>query len=689
PWSTCPRPVSKKKPQTKKTGRGPARAKPGDTVYSAEPDGKKGRNFRPKAAARVKRPVMREQASFVDLKEYGRQARNRPKRRRRGRNRRQLAHVQAAPGKQRETLPETIQIDETVTVEELAVKIGMKSSDLILRLMDEDLMATKNQVLGVTLAKQLAEEKDFKVRIVSDEAELQLVEQYEDREEDLEARPPIITVMGHVDHGKTCLLDKIRESEVAEGEHGGITQHIGAYNVRLEKGNVVFLDTPGHEAFTAMRARGAQVTDLVILVVAADDGVMPQTLEAIDHAKAAEVPIIVAVNKMDLPDANKDRVLQQLAQRGLTPEDWGGHTVVCPVSAHTGEGIKDMLDMLLLEAELLELQANPSRPAQGVVIEAELDRGRGSVATILIQVGTLRVGDIFIAGGDCGKVRALHTDHDENVKAVGPGTPVEVVGFHGVPEVGEKFVVYSDERKARQIAESRAAKTRLRATALRRPVSLEDLHLQIEQDGVAHLNVILKGDVQGSVEAVRESLLRLNHDEVQIKVIHEGVGGINESDIILASASEALILGFNVVANIRAAKLAEEEGVELKLYRIIYKLLEDITAAMEGMLKPEYREVVTARLDVRDIFKISAIGTIAGCYVTQGTISRADQARLTRNDVIIHEGPLASLRRFKDDVRSVQQNFECGIRFEGYDDVKVEDRIESYQMEAIERKLGD
>jgi translation initiation factor IF-2 len=492
--------------------------------------------------------------------------------------------------------------------------------------------------------------------------------------------------MGHVDHGKTSLLDAIRETNVIATEAGGITQHIGAYTVNIDGKKIAFLDTPGHEAFTAMRARGAQVTDIAILVVAADDGVMPQTIEAINHAKAADVAIIVAINKIDKPGANPDRVKQELTEYGLVAEDWGGDAIMVPVSAKKKEGLDNLLEMIVLVSEMLELKANPNKKAKGTVIEAQIDKGRGPIATVLIQEGTLNVGDAFVVGNTSGKIRAMVDDKSKRLKKAGPSTPVEIIGLSEVPDAGDVFIVMDDEKDARAIAEKRKDKFKQEQQKSNMKVSLDDLFVQIQEGKMKEINIIVKADVQGSVEAVKQSLVKLSNDEVKVKTIHGGVGAITESDVMLASASSAIIIGFNVRPQPAATELAEKDAVDIRLYRVIYNAIEDIEAAMKGMLDPEYKEVVLGHAEIRATFKVSNIGTIAGCYVTDGKIVRNSSVRLIRNGIVVHEGALASLKRFKDDAKEVNSGYECGLNLDKFNDVKEGDVIESFTMEAVPRK---
>ncbi len=580
-----------------------------------------------------------------------------------------------------------VQLGEAITVKELSDKLQTRSAELIKRLMQMGVMATINAVIDLEKATALAQAFGYTVEAVPTDEEEALAEE-EDAVGTLARRGPVVTVMGHVDHGKTSLLDAIRQTNVTQREAGGITQHIGAYEVSTKRGKVVFLDTPGHEAFTAMRARGAQATDIVVLVVAADDGVMPQTEEAIAHARAAGVPIVVALNKIDLPNANPERVKQQLAEEGLLPEQWGGDTIYVEVSAKRKLNIDELLEMLLLQAEMLELQANPGRRGQGVVIEAKLDKTRGAVATVLVQNGTVRIGDAFVAGMHYGRIRALYNDRGEKIQHVGPATPVEVVGLSGVPLAGDTFQVVADERRARHIATLR--QQRQREENLRRTsrVTLEDLYRQIKEGEVKELNTLIKADVQGSGQAVRDALEKLSTSEVRLRVIQGAVGGITESDVMLASASNAIIIGFNVRPTPKAHELAEREGVDIRLYTVIYDLIADVKAALEGLLEPEMREHIRGRAEVRQTFQIPRVGMIAGCYVTEGAITRGAECRLLRDNVVVYQGRIASLRRFKEDVQEVSSGYECGIFLERFGDVKPGDIIEPFMREQIARKLA-
>ncbi len=579
---------------------------------------------------------------------------------------------------------ELIKLPESVTVGELAAGMRRKSTEVIKALLELGVMATVNEVLDPTAAKLVADRFHFDVEVRSLEGDL--LEEEESDPAQMRTRPPVVTVMGHVDHGKTSLLDAIRTTKVAEREFGGITQHIGAYQVDTSHGKVTFLDTPGHEAFTAMRARGAQATDMVILVVAADDGVMPQTVEAINHAKAANVPILVAVNKIDKPGSDPDRVKRELANQGLVPEDWGGQTIFIHTSAKRGDGIPQLLEMTALQAEILELRANPGRSGRGVIVEGRLDRGRGPVATALIQSGTLREGDAVVVGSHAGRVRAMFNDRGKKVTSAGPSDPVEILGLSGVPQAGDTMLVVSDERKARQIATVRSERDRLKGKGATR-ITLEDLHKQIAAGEVKELRLVIKADVQGSVEALTESLERLSTDEVKLKVIHSSVGGVTESDVMLASASNAIVLGFNVKADPKATSQAQANGVDMRSYNVIYDAINDVRAALSGMLAPEIREVVLGRAQVRQLFPISKVGTIYGSSVSEGKMVRGARARIRRGDTVLGESTVNSLKRFKDDVREVLQGLECGIGIEGIKGVQPNDVIEAFTTEEVARTL--
>ena len=579
-----------------------------------------------------------------------------------------------------------VEIPDEISVGELASRMKKTGASVVKELMKMGVMASLSEIIDFDTAAIVAEEMGCKVeREVVVTIEEKLIDTAEDREEDLEPRAPVIVVMGHVDHGKTSLLDYIRNSNVTAGEAGGITQAIGAYQVNVNDKVVTFLDTPGHEAFTAMRARGAMVTDIAILVVAADDGIMPQTVEAINHAKAAEIPIIVAINKMDLPGANPDNIKQQLTQYELLAEDWGGDTIICPISAKTGQGVEELLENVLLVAEMRELKANPNRAARGAVIEARLDKGRGPVATLLVQNGTLKQGDIIIAGTAVGRVRAMVDYRGKPVKTAGPSVPVEITGMAEVPGAGDDFYAVADERMARELAEQRKQEKKDAAAApAAKKVSLDDLFSQIQVGEVKELKVIVKADVQGSAEAVRQNLEKLSNDEVRVRVIHSGVGAINESDVMLASTSNAIIVGFSVRPDNVARNMIERDKVDVRLYRVIYDCIEEIESAMKGLLAPKFKEVELGRVEVREVYKITGAGVIAGCYVKEGKVVRSAQIRLVRDGVVIHEGTIASLRRFKDDVKEVATNFECGIGLEKFSDIKVGDIFEVFQMEQVE-----
>jgi translation initiation factor IF-2 len=582
----------------------------------------------------------------------------------------------------------SITIPETITVKDLAEALKKTATEVIKKLMGYGIMATLNQEIDFDTATVVAEEFGVKTEkaVVISEEDILFDDNEPDDPEKLVPRPPVVVVMGHVDHGKTSLLDAIRSTHVIESEAGGITQHIGAYTVKINGRNITFLDTPGHEAFTAMRARGAQVTDVAIIVVAADDGVMPQTVEAINHAKAANVSIIVAINKIDKPGANPDRVKQELMQYGLVAEEWGGDVICVNISAKKHENIDQLLEMVLLTADVLELKADPTRQAKGTVIEAKLDKNRGPLATVLVQRGTLRVGDSILSGTTAGRIRAMVDDKGNAVKSAGPSTPVEILGLPEVPEAGELFYAIEDERIARQLVEKRKNKLKEEQQNNTRKVSLDDLFKQIQEGSVKDLNIIVKADVQGSVEAVKQSLEKLSNDEVRVNVIHGGVGAITESDVTLADVSNALIIGFNVRPGANVAEAAKNAGVDIRLYRVIYNAIEDIEAAMKGMLEPTFKEVVLGHTEVRQIFKVSGVGTIAGCYVLDGKISRNSDVRIIRDGIVIHEGTLASLKRFKDDVKEVLQGFECGLSIERFNDIKENDIIEAYMMEEVKRQ---
>jgi translation initiation factor IF-2 len=591
----------------------------------------------------------------------------------------QRRHVEAGPP----PINREITISEGITVKELSEKLDVKAALVMKKLMDRGIFVAINQTLDSKLATEVAREFGASTATVSYEEEAMHAVEIAEDAKDQQKRAPVVTIMGHVDHGKTSLLDAIREANVAAREAGGITQHIGAYQVEMNGRKIVFIDTPGHEAFTRMRARGAKVTDIVILVVAADDGVMPQTLEAIDHARAAKVPIIVAVNKIDKPDAQPERIKQQLADRGLLAEDWGGDTVMVPVSAKTHQNLELMLEMILLVADMQDLKANPSRPATGTVIEAQLDRGRGPVATVLVRNGTLHVGDFFIVGSVFGKVRAMQNDRGAQVRKAEPSTPVEVLGLESLPEAGDDFQVVTDTAKAKQIVNFRDQKAREAALAKSSRLTLEQLHKQMQAGEVKELPIIIKTDVGGSAEVLTETLQKLSNDKVKVRVIHSGVGAINESDVLLASASNAIIIGFNVRPERKAEALAEQEKVDVRLHTIIYNLTDEIKAAMSGLLAPVFKEIYKGKAEVRETFRITKVGNVAGCQVIDGSITSKSEVRLLRDNVVVHTGKIGSLRRFKDDVSEVKTGMECGITLENYSDVKQGDVIEAFVTERV------
>jgi translation initiation factor IF-2 len=583
-----------------------------------------------------------------------------------------------------------VRISEVVTVGDLSRNLGVKAGEVIKKLMGLGVMATINQALDAETATLVAADFDYTVENVAFDVESVLEVGHEEHadEEKLEPRPPVVTIMGHVDHGKTSLLDTIRKTNVTAQEHGGITQHIGAYGVQVDGRSVTFLDTPGHEAFTSMRARGAQVTDLVILVVAADDGVMPQTVEALNHARAAKVPMIVAVNKIDKPGADAERVKRELLTHSVVSEELGGDTIFVPVSAKTGEGVPQLLEMILLQADVMELRAHPDKLARGTIVEAKLDRGRGPVATVLVQEGTLKVGDPFVCGAEYGRIRAMIDSWGNKVDKATPSIPVEILGLTGVPEAGDRFTALADEASARQVAEHRRSKRR--ETELAKSSSrstLEEFYQQVQAGEVKELRAIVKADVQGSVEAVVDALNRLSTNEVKLTILHSSVGGISESDVLLASASKGIIIGFNVRAEGKAMQLAEREGVEVRLYNIIYEAIEDIRAALEGMLEPTYREKPLGHAEVKQAFPVSRLGMAAGCVVTEGRLTRGAQVRLLRNRQVVYQGKIASLRRFKDDVREVLSGTECGVLLENFQDPKAGDTLEAFEMEQVLRRL--
>ena len=582
--------------------------------------------------------------------------------------------------------PVVVKIPDEISVQELASRMKKTGAEVVKCLVKNGVMASLSQIIDFDTASFVAEELGCKVeKEVVVTIEEKLIDDHQDSEEELELRAPVVVVMGHVDHGKTSLLDYIRNAHVASGEAGGITQHIGAYQVQIKGKPITFLDTPGHEAFTSMRARGAMITDIAILVVAAEDGIMPQTVESINHAKAAGIPIIVAINKMDKPEANPERIKQQLTEYDLLAEDWGGDTIVCPISAKTGAGVDNLLEMVALTAEVGELKANPNRAASGTVIEARLDKGRGPIATLLVQNGTLRQGDIIIAGTSVGRVRAMIGDKGQRMTEAGPSVPVEITGLGDVPGAGATFNAVADERLARELVEQRKEEEKLKANGPVTKVSLEDLFSQIQAGEMKNLNIIVKADVQGSVEAVKSSIEKLSNDEVRVRVIHGAVGAINESDVMLASTSGAIIVGFNVRPDSVAAESAKRMHVDMRMYRVIYDAIDEIEAAMKGMLAPKFRESVIGHAEVRQTYKVSSVGTVAGCYVTDGKMQRGSEVRIVRDGIVVHEGHLASLQRFKDAVKEVASGYECGLSFEKYNDIKLGDVIEAFVMEQIEQ----
>ncbi|MGB0948842.1 MAG: translation initiation factor IF-2, partial [Marinirhabdus sp.] len=581
----------------------------------------------------------------------------------------------------------TLKVTEFVTASEMATMMNVPVTKVISACMSLGMMVTMNQRLDAETLSIVAEEFGYEVEFVTADIE-EAIQEEEDAPEDLKSRAPIVTVMGHVDHGKTSLLDYIREENVIAGESGGITQHIGAYGVTLDNGQkIAFLDTPGHEAFTAMRARGAQVTDLAIIVVAADDDIMPQTKEAISHAQAANVPIVFAINKIDKPTANPDKIKEGLAQMNLLVEDWGGKIQSQDISAKTGEGVKELLEKILLEAELLELKANPDKPANGTVVEAFLDKGRGYVATILVQAGTLRIGDYVLAGQNSGKVKAMHDERGKTIKAAGPSAPVSILGLDGAPQAGDKFNVFEDEREAKTIATKRTQLQREQSVRTQRHITLDEIGRRIALGDFKELNIILKGDVDGSVEALTDSFQKLSTEEIQVNIIHKAVGPITESDVLLASASDAIIIGFNVRPMGNARQIADKEEIDIRTYSIIYDAINDLKDAMEGMLSPEIKEEITGNAEIRETFKISKVGTIAGCMVTSGKILQNSGIRLIREGVVVYTGELSSLKRFKDDVKEVSKGYDCGIQIKNYNDIQQGDTIEGFQEIAVKKRL--
>ncbi len=583
-------------------------------------------------------------------------------------------------------LPKVVRVPSGITVRDFAQKVGLSSTDVIKKLMTLGEVANINQPISDEALMLLGDDIGVEIKIKTQrveeiEKELEKV----DRPEELKPRPPVVTVMGHVDHGKTLLLDRIRKTNVVSREAGGITQHIGAYQVTFEGRQITFIDTPGHESFTAMRARGAEVTDIAVLVVAADDGVMPQTIEAIDHAMQAEVPIIVAVNKIDKPEADPMRVRQQLSEKGLIPEEWGGETIFVDISAKEGTNIDHLLEMILLLSDICELKANPDAEASGVVIEAKLDRAKGPVATVLVKRGTAKMGDVIVCGSVWGRIRAMFNDRGENIKSAGPSVPVEMIGLSGLPMAGDKFSVVSDEKKAKQLAEHRGLQKKLREQARTQKISFENLLEKLKEEAIAELKVIVKADTQGSLEAILDSLKKMQSEEIRLSVIHSGIGGITETDVMLASASDAIIIGFNVRPDSKAIRSAEIEGIDLRTYQVIYELLDDVKKALEGMLAPQQVEEVEGRIEVRQTFRVPGVGVVAGCYVLEGEVSRGSQVRVLREGIVVHTGKIASVRRFKDDVRSVSAGYECGVALENFQDIKEGDILETFLLREVPR----
>jgi translation initiation factor IF-2 len=700
-----------RRPERKKKEETVTREQLEKLVAATQPQSREKEKSKPKTEEEILAQKKREQKELEDQKKFEElmrkiEEKNRAKKKKRKKKKKEEVKEEVpfealSEEEQLQRLIEeeekakTVVIPEVISVREFAEKLGVEPNQVLQDLIGLGKFVAINQPIDFETAAKVAEKYGKVAKLEGTEEEQEKLEAEleatPDREEDLKPRPPIITVMGHVDHGKTTLLDYIRNTKVAEREAGGITQHIGASVVEADtsegKKTLVFLDTPGHEAFTAMRARGAQVTDVAVLVVAADDGVMPQTVEAINHAKAAGVPIIVAINKIDKPGANPERVKQELTQHGLIPEDWGGDTVMVPVSAKTGEGVDELLEMIALQAELMELKANPNKPARGVVLEAKLDKKRGPVATLLVQEGTLKVGDPIVAGLYAGKIRAMFDDKGRPVKEAGPSMPVEVLGLENVPLAGDKFVVVESLEKAREIAEKRQELARQSALEREKRVSLEELFSKMQAGEVKELNVVLKADAQGSIEAIRKSLEELSNDEVKVRVIHAGVGPITENDVMLAAASNAIVVGFNVRPDSAARKAAEREKVDVRTYRVIYDIVDEIKKAMQGLLEPEEKEVYLGSAEVRATFKVPKVGTVAGCYVRDGVIRRNANVRLVRDGVVIYDGKIASLKRFKDDVKEVQAGYECGVGLENFNDIKVGDVIECYTIEKVKREL--
>ena len=677
----------KKRRRISKGGPGDGNGKPN---FGDRAQGGKG-NFKGKG----QRPILKEEPSEADVQKQVRETleklqgkSSKGKGAKYRRDKRDQHRQQSEKDlEQQEADSKVLKVTEFVTASEVATMMDVPVTQIISACMSLGMMVTMNQRLDAETLSVVADEFGYEVEFVTSDLE-DSIEEVEDRPEDLKPRAPIVTVMGHVDHGKTSLLDYIRQENVIAGESGGITQHIGAYGVQLDNGQkIAFLDTPGHEAFTAMRARGAQVTDLAIIVIAADDAIMPQTKEAIAHAQAANVPIVFAINKIDKPGANPEKVKEGLAGMNLLVEDWGGQIQSHDISAKTGQGVKELLEKVLLEAEILELKANPTKPATGTVVEAFLDKGRGYVSTILVQAGTLKVGDYVLAGKNSGKVRAMHDERGNNVKEAGPSTPVSILGLDGAPQAGDKFSVFEDEREAKQIAAKRTQLQREQSVRTQRHITLDEIGRRIALGDFQELNIILKGDVDGSVEALTDSFQKLSTEEIQVNIIHKGVGAITESDVLLATASDAIIIGFNVRPMGNARAIADKEEIDIRMYSIIYDAINDLKDAMEGMLSPELKEEITGTAEIREIFKVSKVGTIAGCMVTSGKIFRNSQVRLIRDGVVIYTGELASLKRFKDDVKEVAKGFDCGMQIKNYNDVEINDVIEAFHEVEVKKKL--
>lgn len=676
------KPREQPRPQQKQESKPhPAAAKSNDGQANGEgqSDSKSSRRRR----RRRKRPQVDEREVSENVKRtLAQMSTSGPAARGRRRRRHEDEEVESTEALQ------VLKVNEFTTVGELASQMDVRPTEVITQCLQLGMMVTINQRLDMDTIALVADEFGFGVEELEEYGEELLEEEEVDAEEDLKPRPPVVTIMGHVDHGKTSLLDYIRATNVVAGEAGGITQHIGAYHVELSEGKeICFLDTPGHEAFTAMRARGAKVTDVVVLIVAADDSVMPQTIEAIDHAKAAEVPIVVAINKIDLPTANPDKIKRELSEHGVLVEDWGGQVQCCEISAATGKNVDGLLELLALETEIMELKANPDKRAKGTIVEAQLDRGRGNVATVLVQEGTMEVGDPFITGMFSGRVRAMLDERGQTVESAGPSRPVQVLGLDGLPQAGDSFHVVENEREAREISQKRQQLRREQEFHRVKRISLTDIHNRIEAGNISELRIIIKGDVDGSVEALQDALLQIEHDEVRLSVIHRAVGAISPSDVLLASASDAIIIGFNVRPDANAREAAAQEQIDIRLYRVIYEAVEDIRAALSGLLAPKVEEEVLGEAQVRELFNVPRVGTIAGCLVSNGHINRGSSVRVVRDGVIVYEGQLGSLRRFKEDVRDVQSGFECGIGVENFNDLKVGDVIESYHLVETSRSI--